>query len=118
MMHKSLQALGRLPVGQMNKTEKAYELHLKKMLNDGIILWYKFEAIKFRLADRTYYTPDFLVLNGRNELEVHEVKGSPAIFLDDAKVKVKACADMYPMIFLVAFPKKGTRMTEWDVNEV
>lgn len=117
-MHKHLQALGRLPVGVMNKTEKAYELHLKKLLNDGLILWYKFEPIKFRLADKTYYTPDFLVLNDKNELEVHEVKGSPAIFYDDAKVKVKVCADIYPMKFFVAFPKKGSRLSQWDVNEV
>lgn len=117
-MHKSLQALGRLKAGEMNKTEKAYDSHLKRMLNEGKILWYKFEAIKFRLADRTYYTPDFLVLNNRNELEVHEVKGSPSIFFDDAKVKVKACADIYPLAFFVAFPKKGSRMAQWDVNEV
>ena len=117
-MHKSLQALGRLPAGTMNKTEKAYESFLKQKLFVGEILWFKFEAIKFRLADRTYYTPDFLVLNSKSELEAHEVKGSPAIYLDDAKVKVKTCADMYPISFFVAFPKKGSHMTQWDIQEV
>ena len=117
-MNKRMLALGRLKIGEMNRTEKAYEERLKKLQDDGLIVWFKFEAIKFKLADRTYYTPDFLVMNAKGELEVHEVKGSPAIFLDDAKVKVKVCAEMFPMAFFVAYPKKGSRMTQWDLTEV
>jgi hypothetical protein len=52
-------ALGRLPVGTMNKTEAAYAGHLELQRRAGDVEWFKFEALKFRLADNTFYTPDF-----------------------------------------------------------
>ena len=61
MMARGLQALGRLKVGAMNKTEAAYArtLELRKAADE--VAWYKFEGLKFRLADNTFYTPDFAV---------------------------------------------------------
>ena len=47
----------------MNKTEASYEATvLKPSLMAGEIAWYKFEGVKLRLADNTFYTPDFIVM--------------------------------------------------------
>jgi hypothetical protein len=97
------QALGRLPVGAMNKTEAAYAAHLECEKQAGRVLWYKFEGMKFRLADSTFYTPDFAVMVSDGNLEAHEVKGH---WQDDARVKIKVAAGMYPVKF-IAVIKNG-----------
>lgn len=98
-----MQALGRLKTGEMNKSEANYAKHLELRKQAGEILWWKFEAIKFRLADNTFYTPDFFVLRSDFVLEVHEYKG---FWTDDARVKIKVAADMYPIVF-IAVKKEG-----------
>lgn len=84
------------PIG-MNKTEAAYDEHLRILKYAGKILYYEFEAIKFRLADNTFYTPDFLVQQADGTLEVHEVKGH---WEDDARVKIKVAAEHKPFLFI------------------
>ena len=59
--------------------------------------WFKFEGFKLRLADNTFYTPDFAVMLVNGALEMHEVKG---FWQDDARVKIKSAADLYPMPFV------------------
>lgn len=90
-------ALGRLKNGEMNRTEEAYrqQLNLEKIA--GRVLWYRFEGMKLRLADNTFYTPDFAVMFSDGSLELHEVKGH---WQDDAKVKIKVAAEMYPFRFV------------------
>src|SRR5258705_9214761 len=83
---QALQALGRLPTGTMNKTERSYAGRLDQLKYAGKILWYGFEAIKLRLADNTFYTPDFAVMAADGVIELHEVKG---FWTDDARVKIK-----------------------------
>lgn len=90
-------ALGRMKVGAMNKTEAAYGQRLELLLRAGSVLWYRFEGLKLRLADNTFYTPDFAVLAADGVMECHEVKG---FWQDDARVKIKVAADMYPFRFL------------------
>jgi len=99
-----MQALGRLKVGKMNKTEQAYDRYLGALKAAGEILWYRFEGIKFRLADNTFYSPDFSVMRADGLLEQHEVKG---FWTDDARVKIKVAADQFPVRF-VAVKKKGS----------
>lgn len=105
MMNKQFQALGRLKQGVMNKTEAAYAVNLENRKYGGEISWYKFEGIKFRLADNTFYTPDFIVLLPNGVLQAHEVKG---VWMDDARAKIKIAADMYPIEFIAVklLPKK------------
>src|SRR5262245_55795357 len=67
--------LGRLKPGKMNKSERAYSEHLDALKYAGRILWYRFEGIKLRLADNTFYTPDFAVMTADGQIECHEVKG-------------------------------------------
>lgn len=81
-MRKTVQALGRLKAGQMNKTETAYAQELELRKRYGEIARYRFEGIKLRLADNTFYTPDFAVMLANGQLEMHEVKGG--YWTDDA----------------------------------
>ena len=101
-------SLGRLKQGMMNKSEERYEREiLKPGLLAGEILWYKFEAIKLRIAKNTFLTPDFAVLPRSMVMELRDVKGARGIYMDDAKVKMKVAAESYPFVFKVCFvPKK------------
>ena len=102
-------ALGRLPVGAMNKTESQYAAHLELRKRDGDVLWYKFEGVKLRLADNTFYTCDFMVLRKDCQVEMHEVKG---FMTDDAAVKIKVAASIYPFEFYIVRKSKiGWTMT-------
>ena len=89
-------ALGRLKPGAMNKGEAAYAAHLELLKMSGEVLWYRFEGVKLRLADNTFYTPDFVVLQKDAVMECHEVKG---FWQDDARAKIKIAADLYPFRF-------------------
>jgi len=104
-MKKNFYALGRLKTGEMNKTEAEYAKHLNDLKNQGSILWYKFEGIKFKLADNTMYNPDFAVMLENGEMQIHEVKG---FWQDDARVKIKVAASLYPFLF-VAVKKKAKK---------
>lgn len=90
-------ALGRLKPGSLNRTEARYAAHLAALQAAGEILWHRFEGLKLRLADATFYTPDFAVLAADGVLECHEVKG---FWHDDARVKIKVAAGLYPFRFL------------------
>lgn len=104
-MNSAVRALGRLKTGTMNATERAYAAELELMRQSGEVAWYKFEGVKLRLADNTFYTPDFAVMLINGALQMHEVKG---FWTDDARVKIKVAADLYPFEFfaLKARPKK------------
>ncbi len=111
---RRLQALGRLKSGQMNKTEAAYAERLRALQHAGEIQWFRFEGIKLRLADNTFYTPDFAVLARDGVMELHEVKG---FWVDDARVKIKVAADQYPMRFLAVRAKPKRDGGGWAVEE-
>jgi hypothetical protein len=104
MMQRHVQALGRMKAGAMNKTETAYAMNLELRRRAGEVVWFKFEGIKFRLADNTFYTPDFVVMLASGELEAHEVKGH---WQDDARAKIKIAADMYPLRFIAVRPLRA-----------
>lgn len=107
-------ALGRLKAGQMNKTEAAYAAHLEQLKTQGDVLWYKFESVKVRLADNTFYTPDFAVMTSDGLMQMHEVKGH---WQDDARVKIKVAADQYPFRFIAVKPLPKKDGGGWSVEE-
>lgn len=112
-------ALGRLKTGEKNRTEAAYESDvLKPAMIAGDVLWYRFEGIKLRLADNTFLTVDYAVLPASGVLELHDVKGSPAIFSEDAKVKMKVAAEAYPFVFKVCFPRPKKDGGGWKIVEI
>lgn len=111
-------ALGRLKPGQMNKTEELFDLYLDAQRHHGEILWYTFEGIKLKLADNCHLTIDFAVLPADGVMELIDVKGSPAIFSDDAKVKMKLAAKLFPFRFKVAFPIPKKDGGGWRIDEI
>jgi len=104
-------AKGRLKRGEMNDTEKAYAAHLDKLKESGVVLWWKFEGITFRLADGASYRPDFLVMLHDGTIEVHEVKGH---WEGDAKLKIRVAADIFPFRFLALQTVPKSRGGGWQ----
>ncbi len=113
MRHNKSFALGRLKSGKMNKTEQEYCKRLNLLKHTGEVLWYRFEGIKLRLADNTFYTPDFAVLAADGVMEIHEVKG---YWMDDARVKIKVAADQYPFRFLAVKKKPKKSGGGWGIE--
>jgi len=97
-------------VGEMNKLEADYAAHLQSLKFSGLICDYAFEPIKLRLADRTFYTPDFAVITPDLTLEFHETKG---FWEEDARVKIKVAAEQHPFKFIAIQRKRG----EWIREE-
>lgn len=106
----SMQQLGRLKQGQMNKTEAKYAEHLEMLKNTGKVIWYKFEGVRLKLAKATMYNPDFSVLTSSNEFELHEVKG---YWEDDAKVKIKVASELYPFRFVAIHAVSKSKGGGW-----
>lgn len=93
----------------LNKTERRFRDEVTSLVHR-----IRRESLKFRLAGRTWYTPDFIVQEfpyGTPPLCV-EIKG---FMRDDAAVKLKTAASLYPEFrwLLVRAIKGG-----WDVREV
>ncbi len=97
----------------MNRLESLYAQQLEARKRSGEIAWYSYEAVKLRLAVKTFLTVDFFVMLAGGELEAHEVKG----FLeDDAAVKLKVAAAMYPFRFFLC--RRPNKATGWVIQEV
>lgn len=104
---KRFQAKGRLPKGVMNKTEAEYAAMLEEQKRMGLVHWWKFHALRVRLADNTFYEVDFLVMAADSVLEIHEIKGGYTT--DKGQMKIKVCAESLPVfrVFkLTKLPKK------------
>lgn len=87
-----------------NRWESDYEKDvLRILLMAGEIRAYHFEGMRLRLADNTTYTPDWFVVYP-GHFEFHEVKG---FWREDAKVKIKVAAEMFPYFKFVAVKKAG-----------
>lgn len=105
-------ALGHRRPGEMNKLEQKYSEYLESQrLSGGLALW-MFEKITLRLGPDVRYTPDFFVMRADGVIEFHETKG---FFRDDAKVKARVAAEMFPFRFLVAFAEKSGG---WRIEEI
>jgi hypothetical protein len=107
-----MRALGRLPKGQMNKTEERYAAVLDA---DPDVVWYDFEAVKLMLAPNTSITVDFFLMRANGELEAVDVKGGRGMVTDDGWAKLKIAAARFPWTFKTAIPAKGGG---WTVEEV
>ena len=102
--------------GQMNSLEEHYADYLCRLVERGEIFSWYYEAFKLRLAHRTFYTPDFLVVNNVTPFPLlcfHEVKG---FMRDDAAVKVKVAAETYPEFGFVVV--RATKGGGWDCERI
>jgi hypothetical protein len=104
-------AHGRHKPGEMNGTERKMAEYLEAMKHRGEIVDYWFEAITFKLAKDTRYTPDFAVMLASGEMQFWEVKG---FWHDDARVKIKVAAAMFPFVFIGCRLVPQKRGGGWD----
>ena len=82
----------------MNQIETRFAAEIAARATVGDVHSWRFEAIKLRLADKTFYTPDFIAVTKDGEIYLYEVKGH---WEDDARVKVKVAAEMFPEFHFV-----------------
>jgi hypothetical protein len=94
----------------MNPWERAYADFLDALKRSGKVRSWRFESLRFRLADGAWFKPDFAVWMidhglGRTvaSLEIHEVKGR---WREAARVRIKVAADLNPEIPFYAVTKK------------
>lgn len=99
---------------EMNKTEEAYAERLEILRRGNVIADWAFQPEKLRLADRTFYTPDFRVINVDATIEFHEVKG---FWEDDARVKIKVAAAQHPYRFVAVTVRSKRNGGGWNVEE-
>lgn len=93
------QALGRLPAGELNNTEKKFAAYLQERKSAGAIVWWKAHPFNVPLAKNTFYRPDFLVMNAAMELIIYEVKGSYTS--DKGQMKIKLCVEALPVFKVI-----------------
>ncbi len=113
-MKPAILALGRLPAGKMNRTEAAYAAQLETLRMAGEVAWWRFEGVKLRLADSTFYSPDFAVMLTGGIMEMHEVKG---FWRDDARAKIKIAAEQYPFRFISVTARSKRDGGGWNIEE-
>lgn len=109
-----------------NKTEREYGERLAYQQRAGEIQSWGFQRITLKLADDCRLTPDFDYVNAAGELVLVDVKGakkSPTVaqpgrivpwIEEDARIKLKVAARMFPFRILIAFKMKR----EWSIEEV
>ena len=91
----------------MNKTEAEYATYLQGEKEAGRIVAFWFEAWKIRIADNCTWLPDFVVIDCDGYVEWQDTKAwwkkaNKLGITDDAVVKMKAVAELYPQIKVVA----------------
>lgn len=86
-------------VDAMNRSERKYADLLELRRRAGELWRFDYQSIKLRLADDTWYTPDFIVYLAEGTIEFHEVKG---YWREDARVKFKVAAATFPFPFVAA----------------
>lgn len=77
----------------MNKLESRYGQHLDQLKLAGIILDWRYEWVRFRLADNAWYKPDFFLVMIDSTIQIHETKG---IWREAARVRIRVAADRHP----------------------
>ncbi len=97
-------------VGRMNATEQRFEASVlyPRALCGEIEKCWTYESHKFRLADNTFYTPDFVVYRADGLIELIDVKGSGG-WEQHTRIKFKVAAELYPRYVWVAYVETKTR---------
>jgi hypothetical protein len=96
----------------MNKREALYAAFLEGFRLSGDIAAWKFEPFRLKLAPSTFFNIDFEVVLNTGLIELHEVKGH---WEDDARVKIKVAATMFPEFKFLAVT--WNRSEGWKFEE-
>ena len=67
--------------------------HLGLLKSGYAIAGYRWESFKLRLADRSWFCPDFYVLHNDGSIEIIEVKGRQ---FSTGMTKFRVAAELYP----------------------
>lgn len=107
--------------GVMNGHEAAYAEHLdRQKLAGHVIAWY-YENKPWVIGPNCSLTVDFMVITGEMGVELHEVKANRKgkwHAEDDARAKMKAFVDRYPMFpLIVVWPTDRTKLY-WHQEEL
>jgi len=94
-----------------SKLEQEYASILDSRLHAGELVLWKYEPLTLKLAKLTTYTPDFFLLYPDGHIELHETKG---FMRDDANVKIKVAASMYPFFTFILVQKVRK---QWQFKE-
>lgn len=94
-----------------NKWEQEFGAILEAQLREGTLIWYQFEALRFRLADGAYYKPDYVALTATGMLLVFECKG---FWREAARVRIKVAADRHPFKFAAVRKKLVREGGGWE----
>jgi hypothetical protein len=97
----------------MNKTEKLFAFSLEAQQRQGIVHSWMYERVTLKLGDDCRYTPDFFVILPDGQITIYETKG--AFIREDARVKLRAAAEMFPFRFILAQYKKKV-WTAWEIK--
>lgn len=90
-----------------SKLEEAYWNHLADLQAQGAIHSFALKPEKLRLADGSYYTPDFRVITPTGEVQFHETKG---FMREAARVRILVAAELHPYPFFLV-KKSGASFT-------
>lgn len=83
--------------GRMNQLEAEYEALFLGQLP------HLFESVTLILADDLRYTPDFMVIAEDDVVEMREIKGH---WREDAKIKIRMAARLFPWFRFKAYSKQ------------
>lgn len=87
------------PRRKMNGLERFYAEELERRRLAGEILSWQFEGIRLKLAEGSWYKPDFFVVTREGYFEIHETKGR---WQEAARVRIRVAAERYPFFHFVA----------------
>lgn len=99
--------------GETSALELEYGEVLRLREHAGELAWVRHHPFGLRLADRTFYHPDYAVMRADGVLEVYEVKG---FWEEDARVKIKVAAEQFPFPFIAVTRRKRAEGGGWELE--
>jgi len=99
--------------GGRSKLQAAWAERLELRRRAGELAIVLEETLSLRLADLTWYRPDFLVQHRDGRLEIHEVKGH---WRDDARAKWKIAADLNRWATFLAITRGRGCDGAWEIE--
>jgi hypothetical protein len=103
------------PRKDMNRDEAGFSAVLEERKAKGEIVRWDFGVERLRLADATWYLPDFRVLMPDGEIHFFEVKG----FVESTgRVKIKVAAELHPYRFFQVSRRRKKDGGGWSVDEI
>lgn len=95
-----------------SKLERDYARRLDSLRHGGLVRDWMYHPMRLRLADGTYYTPDFMVVMPSGLVELHETKG---FMREAARVRLNVAADKFRCFSFRLVRREGW---SWNITEI